>query len=116
MTFRLIAAIAAVAALFAPAFAQDKAPPKATKAQVENVIAGVKNDKAKLAVYCDLLKVQEQYDSIAEKNKDDPKLKDLEKQMDGLMMKLGPDYGRVAFSELDDESSALFDNLASSCH
>ena len=114
MTSRFLAVIAAVTALSAPAFAQDKAPPKASKAEVEKLVTSIKNDNAKFALFCELQKVQSGYQAFADK-KDDPKLDELDKKMEDLTNKLGPDFVEIGGAELDDEGEALFDNLAKAC-
>jgi hypothetical protein len=113
MTSRFVATIAAIAALSATAFAQDKALPKVSKAEVEQAITSIKNDKAKFAAYCELQKVQDQYQKITKQ--DDPALDELDKKAEELSKKLGPDFAKVAGSELDDQGVALFEGLAKSC-
>ncbi len=117
MSTKFVAAIAVMTAVTATAaFAQGQAAPKASKAEVQKVIDGVKGDKTKLSQYCELTKLAIQISTLAQKNQNDPKLQDLEKQMDDIAAKLGPDYERIATAELDDASSALFDDLSKSCN
>jgi hypothetical protein len=113
MSFKFAAVIAA-AALSVSAFAQDKAPPKASAAQVRKLVDRIKSDKKKFSQYCELLKVQEGYQMFVERQ-DDPRLKDLDNQMEDLTKKLGPDFAKIAGSDLDEEGNALFASLGESC-
>jgi hypothetical protein len=123
MNTKFVAALAACAAFaVAPALAQQKAPapqkeeaaPKVSKAEVQKLVDGIKADKAKSKQFCELAKIQDQYAAAAEK-KDDKKLDTLDKQMEDGAKKLGPDFERIMQSQMDDESTALIDALASSC-
>jgi hypothetical protein len=113
MTFRFAAVIVA-AALSVPAFAEDKAPPKASASEVRKLVERVKGDKDKFSLYCELVKVQEGYQEFAERQ-NDPRLEELDKKMAELTKKLGPEFARVAGADLDEEGEALFNGLASSC-
>ncbi len=116
MRTKFVAAIAVMTAVTATtAFAQGQASPKASKAEVQKLVGGIKSDKTKLGQYCELTKLAIQADALTQKNQDDPKLQVLEKQMDDVAAKLGSDYQRITTSELDDASSALFDDLSKSC-
>lgn len=118
MSTKFVAAIAVLTALGATAaFAQRQAtPPKVSKAEVQKVLDGIKGDKAKFAQYCEITKLEIQGNTLAQKNRNDPKLQELGKQMEAIAAKLGPDYGRIINSQLDKESAALFDDLAKSCN
>jgi hypothetical protein len=113
MTFRF-AALMVAAVLSASAFAKDKAPPKAGKAEVQKLVDRIKSDKNKFAVYCELLKVQEGYQAFAERQ-NDPRLRELDKQVEELSKKLGPDFARITGSDLDEEGEALLNGLANTC-
>jgi hypothetical protein len=113
MTLKLAAVIAA-AAFSMPAFAQDKAPPKASKAEVQRLVERIKSDKNKFSLYCELVKVQEGYQVFAERQ-NDPRLRELDKQMEELTKKLGPDFARITGSDLDEEGGALLNSLADAC-
>jgi hypothetical protein len=113
MIFKFAAVIAA-AALSVSAFAQDKAPPKASAAEVRKLVDRIKNDKKKFSQYCELLKVQEGYQMFVERQ-NDPRLKDLDKRMEELTKALGPDFARIAGADLDEEGDALFMGLGQSC-
>ncbi len=117
MNTKFVAAIAVLASLTAaPAFAQDKekAPPKASKAEVQKLVDSIKGDKAKMTQFCDIIKLQTEYQAAAEK-KDDKKLEDLDKKMEEGSKKLGPDFDRITSSDIDDDSAALLDGLSKSC-
>jgi hypothetical protein len=113
MRFKFAALIAA-AALALPTFAQDNAAPKASAAEVQKLVDRIKNDKKKFSLYCELLKVQEGYQTFAERQ-DDPRLKELDRRTEELTKKLGPDFARIAGSDLDEEGDALFAGLAKTC-
>lgn len=124
MNTKFVAAVAVCAAFAAPsAIAQQKAPapaqqeqaaPKASKADVQKLVEGIKADKAKLTQFCGLMKLQDQYTAAAEK-KDEKKLEALDKQMEEGAKKIGPDFDRITQSELDEEATNLLDGLANSC-
>jgi Skp family chaperone for outer membrane proteins len=114
MKTKFVAAVAVFAVLSAPAFAQDKAAPKASKADVQKLVDSIKGDKAKTAQFCSIMKLQGEYQAAAEK-KDDKKLEALDKQMEDESKKLGPDFDKVTSSEIDDESAALLDDLSKTC-
>lgn len=118
MSIRFVAAVAVLSAVAGSvAIAQqDQAAPKASKAEVQKLVDGIKSDKAKLAQYCEITKLEVQANALAQKNENDPKLQDIEKQLEATSTKLGADYGRVVNSELDEASAALFDDLAKSCN
>jgi len=117
MSTQFVAAIAVLTAVTATvAFAQGQTAPKANKAEVQKLVGSIKSDKTKLAQYCEITKLEIQSNALAEKNENDPKLEGLGKQMDDLSAKLGPDYQRITSSDLDDASSALFDDLSKSCN
>jgi hypothetical protein len=115
MNTKFVAAIAVLAAFTATfAFAQDKTPPKASKADVQKLVDSIKGDKTKMANFCDVMKLQGQYSAAAEK-KDEKALEALDKQMEEGAKKIGPDFDKVTSSELDDASAALLDDLAKTC-
>jgi len=117
MSRKFVAAIAVVTAVTTTvAFAQGQTAPKASKADVQKLVGGIKSDKTKLAQFCEITKLEVQAGALAQKNQDDPKLQDLGKQMDDIAAKIGPDYERIINSDLDDASSALFDDLSKSCN
>ncbi len=117
MNTKFVAAITVLTAITATVtWAEDQTAPKASAAEVQKVLQGIKSDKAKFAQFCDITKLEIQSDALAQKNQNDPKLEALGKQMDDSAAKLGPDYQRIINSELDDASTALFDDLSKSCN
>jgi hypothetical protein len=119
MSTKFVAAVAVlstVAATVALAQGQQgQAAPKATKAEVQKLVDGIKSDKGKLAHYCEITKLLVQASALALKNENDPKLQDIDKQADEIAAKLGPDYGRIVNAEMDEASAALLDDLGRSC-
>ena len=117
MSTKFVAAIAVVTAVTTTvAFAQGQTAPKASKADVQKLVGGIKSDKTKLAQYCEIAKLEVQSNALAQKNQNDPKLEALGKQMNDIGGKLGPDYEKIINSDLDDASAALFDDLSKSCN
>ncbi|MFY9642916.1 MAG: hypothetical protein WCD20_01280 [Rhodomicrobium sp.] len=115
MKTKFVAAVAVFAVLAsAPAFAQDKAPAKVSKAEVQKVVDGIKGDKTKMAEFCNLMKLQDESQAAADK-KDDKKLQDLDTQMEASAKKIGPDFEKVTSADMDEASSGLLDNLSKSC-
>lgn len=127
MNLKLVIAVAALAVMPVLAQAQQKgAPPPAakppTKAEVQKVINQIKGDKAKLDTYCQIGKLGDQAQAAAEK-KDQKKMEDINKQVDALSQKLGPDYVKLMTSmeDVDPDSKdgkdliAIFDSLDASC-
>jgi len=117
MSTRCVSVIAVLTVITATvAFAQGQTAPKASKAEVQKVVGSIKGDKAKLAQFCEITKLDVQAGALAQKNPKDPKLKELSQRMGDIAAKLGPDYERVVKSDLDQESAALFDDLSKSCN
>jgi hypothetical protein len=124
MTIKPIVFISICALIATPVLAQPAPPagPKPTKADVQKVIQVIGADKAKLAVYCDMSKLDDQMADAAQK-KDQKKLEDLGKQEDALGAKLGPDYMKVmdGLAQVDPNSplgkdiATLFDGLDKQC-
>ena len=90
MKLKFIVAVIAIAAMPLCAQAQNK-PPKASKADVQKVVAMISADKAKTQTYCDMTKMGEQIEA-ADQAKDTKKVDALSKQMDEMGQKLGPEY------------------------
>jgi hypothetical protein len=97
MKLKLIAAISALVAIAAFAYAQQGQSnvPKPTKADVQNVVQIVTADKAKTQAYCDLTKLYDQVEAAAEQ-KNDTNIEALTKQANVLVDKLGPEYSKMA--------------------
>ena len=110
MKLKLIAAISALVATAALAYAQQGAPqpnvPKPTKADVQNVVQIISSDKAKTQDYCDLTKLEAQVRAAAQKN-DSSTLQALEGQADALLGQLGPEYFKLmdGLEEVDPKSN-----------
>ena len=100
MKLKLVAAIFALVATPALAFAQQGGPPpsgaKPTKADVQKVVQSITSDKAKTQAYCDLNKLM----AAAEQ-------KNSQAQADALVGKLGPEYSKVmgGLMQIDPNSS-----------
>ncbi len=117
MRAKFVAAIAVLTAVTAAgAFAQNDAAPKASKADVQKLIGSIKSNKGKLTQYCEITKLAVQAGVLAQKNENDPKLEDLNQRMGDIAAKLGSDYERIISADLDDASSALFNDLSKSCN
>jgi hypothetical protein len=113
---KLVSAIAILAAFASTAgLAQQTQTPKASKADVQKVVDSIKADKAKMAAYCESVKLDAQAEAIAAKNQKDPKLQSLDKQIADANKKVGPDFEKVMNSELDEASGAPLEGLMKSC-
>ncbi len=91
MKLKLMAAALTIAALSMGAHAQQGPAHKATKADAEQVVKLISGDKAKVAIYCQIVKLSDEADQ-AEEKKDSKKAEALYNQMDELGDKLGPEY------------------------
>jgi hypothetical protein len=101
MNFKLIVAVLAIAAVPVCALAQAPNPPKSAKAAppapvttaaaAQKVVKTISGDKAKTQTYCDIGKLGSQIED-AEQKKDMSKIGGLNKKMDEMATKLGPDY------------------------
>ena len=107
MHFKLIVAALAIAAVPALAQAQAPNPPKsskpakpakaapaapASKAEAaQKLVKTISTDKAKTQTYCDIGKLGDQIEE-AEQKKDLKRIDDLNRKMDELATKLGPEY------------------------
>ena len=91
-------------------------PVLAANAAVESAVKtfdAVANDAAKLKVYCEMSKAMSSADA-----EDNSKAEVLDKQMDGFMKQLGPEFQSAfeAGADLDPESSdAAMDKLDDKC-
>lgn len=125
MNLKLVIAAAVFAAC--PAFAQGQGgaqpkTPKPSKAQVQQVVQSVINDKTKLQAYCNLGKLQQQMSQLDEK-KDAKKGEDLANQADAEAQKLGPEFESMmdGLDEVDPNSAegkeymAILENLDKQC-
>ena len=84
-----------------PAHAQPKKPsaPKVTT-DAQKVVKIISGDKARTQTYCDIGKLGDQIEE-AEQKKDMNKIDELNKKMDELATKLGPEYAAL-MSRLQD--------------
>jgi hypothetical protein len=125
MNPKLVIAAAALAAT--PAFAQGQGgaqpkAPKPSKAQVQQVVQSVINDKVKLQAYCNLGKLQQQMSQLDEQ-KDAKKGEELANQADAEAQKLGPEFESMmdGLDEVDPNSAegkeymAILENLDKQC-
>jgi hypothetical protein len=99
MNLKLIVAILVIAAM--PAYAQPKKP-SATNVttDAQKVVKIISGDKARTQTYCDIGKLGDQIEE-AEQKKDMNKIDELNKKMDELATKLGPEYAAL-MSRLQD--------------
>lgn len=104
MNFKLIVGVLAIAAVPVCTQAQAPNPPKPSKpaktapaapvsaaAAAQKVIKTISGDKAKTQTYCDIGKLGSQIED-AEQKKDMNKIDELNKKMDEMATKLGPEY------------------------
>jgi hypothetical protein len=104
MNFKLMVAALAIGAVPVCAQAQAPNPPKPSKpakaapaapvttaAAAQKVVKTISGDKAKTQTYCDIGKLDSQIED-AEQKQDLNKIDDLNKKMDELATKLGPEY------------------------
>ena len=115
MKTSFVAAVAVIAVLSAPAFAQDKnaAPPAASKAEVQKLVDSIKADKAKMAQFCELNKIDDQLAAASEKN-DAKKVEELSKAEEDAGNKISPDFNKV-MSGVSEATSSLVEDLAKTC-
>ncbi len=114
MNSKFVAAVAAFAVLSAaPAFAQDKAPPPASKADVQKLVDGIKADKGKMAQFCAIMKLDEEAAAASEKN-DQKKVEELSKQEDEAGKKISPDFDKI-MSGLDENTGPMIEDLSKGC-
>jgi hypothetical protein len=126
MKFKYCVAIFAIVGL--PSFVQAQqggAPPKGPKptaAEVQKVVGIIKGDKTKMQLFCDLGKMEEQFNK-AEQAKDNKKLEELDKQAEGMAQKIGPEYVKLmsTLEQVDNSDkevqqlTAPLDTLAQQC-
>jgi 5'-3' exonuclease len=77
-----------------------QAPPVSKVAAAQKVVKSISSDKAKTQTYCDIGKLGEQIEQAEQKN-DMKKIDELNKKMDELATKLGPEYVAL-MGELED--------------
>jgi len=130
MNLKLVVALCLFAAIPAVGYAQPAAPPPGqppmppppTLADVQKVVAMVSADKAKVQIYCQLSKLNDQMEAAYQK-KDNKTVETLGAQADALAQKLGPDYAKVmdGLPQIDENSplgkqmAAALDTLDKQC-
>jgi len=100
-----------------PVFAQQApqtAAPKASKADVDRLVTTIKSDPSKLQNYCQIVKLQTEYQQ-ADEQKNEGKLTELDGKMEAAAKALGPEFDKILSSELDDASAKSLDELSASC-
>ncbi len=114
MKTTFVAAVAVIAALSGPAFAaEEKAPPPASKADVQKLVDTIKGDKAKMAQFCDVMKLDDQAAQASEKN-DQKKVEEISKQEEDAGKKISPDFDKI-MSALGEDTGPLVEDLAKGC-
>ena len=107
MKLKLVAAVSALA-IPALAHAQQSGPqpPKPSKADAQNVVQMISNDKVKTQAYCDLTKLEVQVKALPQ-NPDTKTAETLTKQAEALIDKLGPEYFKLmdGLERVDPKSS-----------
>ncbi|MGO9544396.1 MAG: hypothetical protein ACLPPF_06335 [Rhodomicrobium sp.] len=112
MKATFVAVAAVVVALSAPALAQDKAPPPASKADVQKLVSTIKGDPAKMKQFCDVMKLDAELEKVGEK---DPKKADeMVKQEEEMGAKIAPNFGEI-MSALSEETGPLVEDLQKTC-
>ena len=97
MNLKLVVALCLFTAIPAVAYAQQNqppAPPPPTLADVQKLVQTISADKAKLQIYCQLAKLNDQI-AAADQKKDTKTMQTLSKQIDALEQKMGPDYAKL---------------------
>jgi hypothetical protein len=121
MNFKMIVVLLGIAAVPVCVQAQAPNPPKASKAAkpakpakpakaapaatVAATVKTISGDKAKIQTYCDIGKLGSQIED-AEQKKDMNKIDELNKKMDEMATKLGPEYAALLtrLEEIDPDS------------
>lgn len=119
----VLALLAAAVPAYAQQQQQEPAPPKPTKAEVEKLVGSITGDKARMAQYCEMIKLYNDAYEAGEK-KDEKAAEDLAQKADEIGEKLGPDYEKVidGLAEVDPESEegkalfAAFEPLDKGCN
>jgi hypothetical protein len=113
MNLKLVVALCLFTAIPAAGYAQQgqppgqqpPPPPPPTLADVQKVVATINADKAKVQIYCQLAKLNDQMEAAYQK-KDNKTVETLATQADALAQKLGPDYAKVmdGLPQIDENS------------
>jgi hypothetical protein len=126
MNLKFVMAVSLFAAFPVIAYAQKNDPaaeaPKPTMADAKKLVQTISSDPAKLKVYCDMGKIQEQVEKAQEK-KDNKALEALGAKSNSLLQQIGPEYVKMmeGLDEVDPDSdegrrfAAVFDPLDKQC-
>jgi len=126
MNLKLVMAVSLFAAIPTVAHAQKDSPAaEASKPTVEDaqkLVQTISSNPAKLKVYCDMGKLQEQMEQ-ADQKKDNKALEALSAKADSLVQQIGPEYLKMmeGLDEIDPNSdeakqfAAVFSALDKQC-
>ena len=126
MNLKLVMAVSLFAAVPTIAYAQKDSPAaeasKPTMADAQKLVQTISSNPAKLKVYCDMGKLQEQMEQ-AEQKKDNKALEALSAKADSLLQQIGPEYLKMmeGLDEVDPNSdegnqfAAVFGTLDRQC-
>jgi hypothetical protein len=124
MKLKLVGTLCLFAVLPAIGYAQNQPPsaPAPTLADVQKLVQTISADKAKLQIYCQLSKLNDQIAAADEKH-DAKTVQTLSEQGDALEQKLGPDFAKVTdgLGQVDPDSplgkqiTTAFDTLDKQC-
>src|SRR5262249_54854162 len=126
MRLKFFAAVTILVTASVAAFAQNDEPgnqaPKPTVADLQRLVQTISGDKAKLKVYCEISKLQEEMERAEEKN-DTKALEAIGTKVDSHEQQMGPDYIGVieGLGEVDPNSmkgqkfTAILDPLHKQC-
>jgi hypothetical protein len=109
MNFKFVMAVSLFAAFPVIAYAQKNDPdaevPRPTVADAQKLVQTIGSDSAKLKVYCEMGKLQEQMEQ-ADQKKDNKALEALAAKADSLLQQVGPEYKNMmeGLDEVDPNS------------
>ena len=126
MNLKLVMAVSLFAAVPMMAYAQKDGPdaeaPRSTVTDAQKLVQTIGSDPAKLKVYCDMGKLQEQVEQ-AQQKKDNKALEAINAKAESLVQQMGPEYVKMmeGLDEVDPNSdegkrfAAVFDALDKQC-
>ncbi len=126
MNPKLVMAVSLFAAVPTIAYAQKDSPAgessKPTIADAQKLVQTISSNPAKLKVYCDMGKLQEQMEQANQK-KDNKAIEALSAKADSLVQQIGPEYVKMmeGLDEVDPDSdegkqfAAVFGSLDKQC-
>jgi hypothetical protein len=124
MNLKLVAALGLFTLTPAIGYAQNQSapPPAPTLAEVQKIVQTVSADPAKLQIYCQLSKLNDQI-AAADQKKDQKTVQALSEQADALEQKMGAEFAKVmdGLYQVDENSAlgkqivAAFDPLDKQC-